>query len=63
MPLVQVEHEALPAAPGHTDEHGLAGLPLLVAEHRVPVVGGAFEDIGLAGALGAGEEHLDTRGP
>src|ERR1700730_2643550 len=60
----QVQPEPLPETPGDTDQHGLARLPLLVREHRVPVVRGPIEDIrlaGPAGALGAGEEHLDAR--
>ena len=53
------------ARPGDADHHRLAGRPLLLGEHRVPVVGFALEHVrlaGPAGALGAGEQHLHPGG-
>ena len=59
----EIEDQMRCAGPGDADHHAVAGLPLLLVEDRVAVIGHAFEYRCLAraaGPLGAGGEDTDS---
>src|SRR6478736_5326034 len=59
----EVEYKAVTAGARDAHEHRLVSLPLVLGQQRVPMVGLAGDDTGLAGAadaLAAGGQHGHT---
>ena len=56
----EVEDEAWGAGAGDADHHAVVGLPCVLVEHGVAVVGDAVEDGCLAGAAGAFPQEDST---